>query len=183
MNIGVRGQLRSLERHKTTLLFVGKVVGHIQLYGELKRGGGGVRSKMKNNDIKTFGASIIRGRRLLLGPPPDDFQVLPLGQLGSKIPGAGAPGRAELGAASQALDGSRRRRVISEGSLPLMGRAPRHRAETEGRKGKDRAQARGTRHEEAGAYRLEGNQERIMDTQLEGDRGVALRRIVWGRVM
>ena len=60
---------------------LGRVVGPVQLYGEQGRRGGGGSSKTKNYDIKTFGARIIGGQRLLpLHPPPPlppDFQVLP----------------------------------------------------------------------------------------------------------
>ena len=50
-------------------------------------------------------------------PPPHDFQVLPVAHSVRDTPGAGAPGQAESGAASQALDGACRRQAVSEGSL------------------------------------------------------------------
>ena len=58
-------------------------------------------------------------------PPTHDFQVLPAAQSGSETPGAGAPGRAESVVTSQALEGARQRRAVSEGSLPPTGWAPR----------------------------------------------------------
>ena len=73
-----------------------------------------------------MGAGIIGGSHLLsvLPPPPHpNCQVLSVAQLGSETSGDGEPSQAESGAASQALDGARRRRAVREGSLPPKGQA------------------------------------------------------------
>ena len=54
---------------------------------------------------------------------PSGFKVLSAAQSGSNTSDAGEPGRAESGAASQALFGATRMRAASEGSLPQTGRA------------------------------------------------------------
>ena len=66
----------------------------------------------------------IRRRDLQATPRrPFAFQVLPAAQSGSEASGDGELGQAESGTASQALDGARRKRAASEGSLPPTGRA------------------------------------------------------------
>ena len=90
------------------------------------RGGGGVSLNNEESRDQDFWGRDHRGGAVfyLAAPlPPSAFQVLPAVQLGSNASGAREPGRAESGAASQALAGSRRRRVASEGSLPPTGRA------------------------------------------------------------
>ena len=80
----------------------------MQLYGECDREGGGGQ-RQKNYEINTFGAGIIEGSLSSTRPPPvphSDFQVLPAAQSGSKISGTRETGKAELGAAIQALAGA-----------------------------------------------------------------------------
>ena len=77
-------------RHDNTLLFVERVLGHIQLYRERQRGGGGGRQT--NHIIRTFGYRIIGGGAVFYWAtplPPSAFQVLPSSQSGIEVSGIG----------------------------------------------------------------------------------------------
>ena len=93
----------------------------MQLYGEQERGfeyGRTIISRLSG--LGSSGGAIFYWSASL---PPSDFQVLPAAQSGRDTSDAGEPGRADSGAAIQALAGARRKWAASEGSLPPTGRA------------------------------------------------------------
>ena len=106
----------------------------MQFYGEHGRGGGEEDRRRRTTRSRPSGTGSSGGAVFYWDapPPPHDFQVIPAAQSGSKTPGSGAPRRADLGAASQALAGARKRREVSEGSLPRTERAPPEQSGAEG---------------------------------------------------
>ena len=94
---------------------------HAVVRGTGEGGGGGRRLKTEELRDQDLWGRDHWGAPSSTGTPPaphPDFQVLPAAQSRSETSGSGAPGRAESGAASQALAGARWVRAASEGSLP-----------------------------------------------------------------
>ena len=94
--------------------------------------------------------------------------------MGSTTSGDRETGRAELGATRQALDGDRRRRAASEGSLPPTGQvapAPRG-SRDEAMKGENTSVQTHVVGGDQGVM-LKGDQERIRRRNLEGRGGGA----------
>ena len=112
-------------KHETNLLFIGMPVGHVQLYGEWDRGGGGEKVEERQTTGSGISGPESSGGAVFYRAaprPPSAFQVLPEAQSGSEASEAGELGWEESGADSQALAGTRQRQAASEGSLIPTGR-------------------------------------------------------------
>ena len=127
MTFRVSWRMRSSGRHKNNLLFVGRLLGQVQLYGERESWGGGREGRrLKNHMISNFRDGIIGGVPYSIGPPPNPlstFQVLPAAHSGSESPGSRDPDKADSGAVRQELAVSRQMRAPSEILMPPTGRA------------------------------------------------------------
>ena len=170
--------------HKKNLPFEGRVLGHVQLYGEGGRGGGGLNiEEPRHPEISVPVSS--EGAVFYLDttrPPPQlpSTNSVIVGR--SESSGSGAPGQEESGASRQALVGSCWRWEASYGSLlpMVLGRLDTNWIR---RGGKGRGE-----HEHAGNVGgggpgrfARGYQEGIYRSDLEGVGGEHW--VTWGRVM
>ena len=101
--------------------FVGRMLAHIQLYGEWEWGGKTAEDRRTKTSIN-LGSNIIEGAPYSTGTPPAplNFKVIPAAQVRQcETSGAGASSWAQSGADNQAFVGAHRRRAASEGSMSL----------------------------------------------------------------
>ena len=139
---------------------------HVQLYGERGRGGGGGREGQRRRTTRSrpSGTGSLGDDVSYQDPPPLTAKYYHRHSQGARPQALGRPGRHIRGRPArhwlEPVGDGRSVKVHCH----RWGRHPQQRTDTEGWKGKGRAQACGTWRGEVGEFRLEETQDRKTET-------------------